>query len=297
MERGGGSNFRQIIYAIINTMPTESQQPTTLSLEQFSAYLKPRPKNAHKGDMGHVLVIGGDDGYSGAPRMAAEAALRVGAGLVTIATRIHHANLLNLTRPEIMCHGIISASKLTPLIEKATVIIIGPGLGQSSWSEHLFAVALQSERPLVVDADALNLLAMNPIQRQNWILTPHPGEAARLLSLSSIAVQADRLGALHELHSRYGGICLLKGANTLILANNELPAMCPFGNPGMATGGMGDVLSGVIGGLIAQDIPLNIAAKLGVCLHAAAGDLAAKDGERGLLALDLMPYLRRLSNP
>jgi NAD(P)H-hydrate epimerase len=149
---------------------------------------------------------------------------------------------------------------------------------------------------MLVDADGLNLLATTTLSNDNWVLTPHPGEAARLIETTSQEVQQNRLEAVKAVQKRYGGICVLKGAGSLVLAPNSLPALCDKGNPGMASAGMGDILSGVIAGLIAQEIPLGDAAKLGVYLHAAAGDLAAKDGERGTIATDLMPFLRRLSN-
>jgi NAD(P)H-hydrate epimerase len=150
--------------------------------------------------------------------------------------------------------------------------------------------------PLVVDADGLNLLSQTPKMSDCWVLTPHPGEAARLLNQTSDIIQQDRLSAIKAISQRYGGVCVLKGSGSLVLSANALPLLCDKGNPGMATGGMGDVLSGVIGGLIAQGIPLGDAAKLGVYLHAIAGDLAAKEGERGMIATDLFPYLRRLAN-
>jgi len=264
--------------------------------EQYASFLKPRPRDWHKGNAGHVLVVGGEQGYIGAPRMAAEAALRVGAGLVTVATHPKHAPFLNLGRPEIMCHGVVSSAALKKLLNKATVVVVGPGLGQSLWSKKMLKTVLQSAHPLVVDADALNLLAAQPLMRKNWILTPHPGEAARLLQQSSDVIQQNRLTALQSIQRKYNGIVVLKGAGTLILAPDTLPALCGSGNPGMATAGMGDVLSGILGGLVAQGIPLADAAPLGVSLHAEAGDLAAQAGERGMVALDLMPYLRVLIN-
>ncbi|MDR3491594.1 MAG: NAD(P)H-hydrate dehydratase [Gammaproteobacteria bacterium] len=268
----------------------------TLQLGHFSDYLKPRPRDWHKGNAGHVLVIGGGLGYSGAPRMAAEAALRVGAGLVTVATHPSHAELLNLARPEIMCAGVKSGADLTEFFKKAKLIIVGPGLTITSWGRSLLKAVLKTSLPLVVDADALNILAQKPLARDNWILTPHPGEAGRLLGLTHEQVQADRLSAVRKLQTKYSGVCVLKGAGSLV--SGDPVGVCKDGNPGMATAGMGDVLSGVIGGLAAQGIPLADAAKLGVCLHARAGDLAAKDGgERGMLAMDLMPYLRKLCNP
>ncbi len=267
-----------------------------LQLNQFKDYLKPRQRAAHKGDFGHVLVVGGDYGFSGAVRLAAEAALRVGAGLVSVATRPEHALTLNVMRPEMMCHGIRTMKEFQALCKKATVIVIGTGMGRSAWAKQLLAASIKTKKPLVVDADALNLLAEKPTHYPNWILTPHPGEAARLLKTTTDEVQHDRVTAIRKLQNKYAGVCILKGAGSLVLGPNSTITMCDQGNPGMASGGMGDVLSGVIGGLVAQHIPLDIAAQLGVVVHAAAGDLAARDGERGMLALDLMPYLRKLVN-
>lgn len=255
-----------------------------------------RNRCAHKGDNGHVLVIGGDLGYSGAARLAAEAALRTGAGLVTLATREEHAGLMNLTRPEIMSHGISQAEQLDDLLKKASVIVIGPGLGQSSWSKALFLACLYSEKPLVIDADGLNLLANLELSKSNWILTPHPGEAARLLNCSTKEIQKDRFASVSALQSKYHGVAVLKGSGTLIASEDGI-AVVNTGNPGMGSGGMGDVLSGVIGGLLAQGLGLNDAAQQGVYGHGKAADLAAKiQGERGLLASDLMPCLQQWVN-
>ncbi|RMD69707.1 MAG: NAD(P)H-hydrate dehydratase, partial [Gammaproteobacteria bacterium] len=230
-------------------------------------------------------------GMGGAARMAGEAALRVGAGLVSLA--VHPRNIhLNAERPELMVHGAEHPDDLRPLLERATVMALGPGLGRAAWSEGLWHRALEADLPMVVDADGLNLLARYPLKREDWILTPHPGEAARLLGVSVDEVQGDRFAAVGAIQDRYGGTCILKGAGTLI-ASSQL-SLCPFGNPGMASGGMGDVLTGVIAGLWAQG--LEGPAEQGVCLHALAGDRAAEAGERGLLALDLMPFLRSLAN-
>lgn len=269
----------------------------TLHLSHFVQYLSRRPKDSHKNNFGHVLVVGGEWGFSGAVRMASEAALRVGAGLVSVATRKDHAFVLNSSRPELMCHGISSARSLNSLIAKATVIIIGPGLGQSPWAKALVAAIFKCKQPLVVDADALHLLAEKPQKKNNWILTPHPGEAAHLLKITNAAVQANRLSAVKLLQKKFGGVAVLKGAGTLVDGPDSIPAICTAGNPGMATAGMGDILSGVIGGLLAQQIPLIAAAKLGVLIHGLAGDRAAKEGERGMIASDLLPHLRFLVNP
>jgi len=267
-----------------------------MKLKQFANYLQPRARDAHKGDFGHALIIGGAPGYLGAILLAAEAALRVGAGLVSVATHPDHAKMLSLFRPEIMCHGIESNDQLAELIAKATVLVIGPGLGQSEWSNKLFEQASLSEKNSIVDADGLNLLAKKPFKKASWILTPHPGEAGRLLKKSSQEIQQERSSAVHLLQQKYDGWIVLKGAGTLVMGPEGSSEICTAGNPGMATGGMGDVLSGVLGGLAAQHIPLDIVAKLGVIMHATAGDLAAKKGERGMIASDLMPYLRDLAN-
>ena len=248
-----------------------------LALEEELEALPPLHITAHKGSFGHALLIGGDVGMAGAVLMAAESAGRCGAGLVSAATRAIHVPSLLSRRPEVMAHGVEARGDLAFLEDRATAMAVGPGLGQNAWSEQMLQHSLDSDLPLVVDADALNLLAKrcavsNP-QRGNWILTPHPGEAARLLGCETPEVQRDRFAAVRELQSRYGGVALLKGAGSLV-CDGDAVYVCPYGNPGMASGGMGDVLS--------------------VCVHAAAADLAAADGMRGMLATDLMPFLRGL---
>ncbi|MCD6061042.1 MAG: carbohydrate kinase, YjeF related protein [Moraxellaceae bacterium] len=259
------------------------------------AVLGCRPRDAHKGMHGHVLVVGGNQGMAGAVALAGEAALRSGAGLVSVATRPAHTGVLTARRPEIMCHGVERAGDLAPLLAKADVVVLGPGLGRDDWGRALFGAVLDSRLPLVLDADALNLLAEMPEQRADWILTPHPGEAGRLLGLTTAQVQADRFAAVRALRERYGGSIVLKGAGTLVQDDAGL-SLCPYGNPGMATAGMGDVLSGVAGALRAQQVPQ--AAAMAVLVHALAGDRAAHDGgERGLMASDLFPFLRLQVNP
>jgi len=259
--------------------------------------LTPRRRDAHKGDFGHVLVVGGSPGMSGAARLAGEAALRAGAGLVTLGTHPEHAPWLNLARPELMCRGIDDDVVTEELLSRATVVAIGPGLGQADWGRRLWQAALETARPLVVDADGLNLLAEAPQRREDWVLTPHPGEAGRLLGIPASAVQQDRFAALDALRRRYGGVIVLKGAGTLVAGPSHRPtAVCSDGNPGMASGGTGDALTGIIAALVGQVPDLEEAASLGVCLHAAAADLAALDGERGLLASDLIERLRATLN-
>ncbi len=278
----------------------EHFEPSAMAIrfECLESNLAPRPRISHKGNNGYVLIIGGELGYSGAIRMAGEAALRAGAGMVCLATRIEHAAVINVGRPELMVRGVEQPVVLRALIEKADVVAIGPGLGQSDWARQLFACATETKCPLVVDADGLNLLAQNPQRKDNWILTPHPGEAGRLLEISAEQINADRFAAIEQIHQQYGGTVILKGAGSLMCTSKGLMAVCTDGNPGMASGGMGDVLTGIIASLWAQGQSQDMAAQLGVCLHGAAADMAVvADGERGLLASDLMPWIRRLVNP
>jgi NAD(P)H-hydrate epimerase len=256
-----------------------------------------RSRAAHKGLFGHVLVIGGGPGMPGAPRLAGEAALRAGAGLVTVA--VHPDNVGAVAqRPELMCAAIAGPDDLRAPLARASLLAVGPGLGQGEWSREVFDAALASGIPMIVDADALNLLAEREQRRDDWVLTPHPGEAARLLGLASgSAVQQDRLAAARELQSRRGGTVVLKGAGSIVQAADATPALCDRGNPGMAVAGMGDVLTGVIAGIAVQCGDLELAAAAGVFVHAQAGDLAARRGERGMLAGDVIRQVRACVNP
>ncbi|MFU8895496.1 MAG: NAD(P)H-hydrate dehydratase [Gammaproteobacteria bacterium] len=260
-------------------------------------WLPARARDAHKGQFGHVLVIGGDEGMGGAARLAGEAALRAGAGLVSVATHPAHVAPILAARPELMCRGIAGPEALQPLLARATVIAIGPGLGRSPWATELLGTALGSGLPCVLDADALNLLSAAPQRSDRWVLTPHPGEAGRLLGSDAAAIEADRPAAVRELRARYGGVAVLKGAGTLVCGASASLWLCDRGNPGMASGGMGDVLTGVIAGLAAQLGDLERAACLGVLVHALAADDAAAGGERGLVAGDLFAALRSWVNP
>ena len=259
--------------------------------------LPPRPRDSHKGRYGHVLAIGGDLGAGGAVRMCGEAAARVGAGLVSIATREANVGPVLSARPELMPQGVHVPRNLEPLLARASVLAVGPGLGQDDWGQGLWYTGLDAGKPTVLDADGLNLLAgRSRALPEHVVLTPHPGEAARLLEVTTADVQADRFAAARRLAQKYSAVVVLKGAGSLIADANGRTAVCPWGNPGMASGGMGDVLTGVIAGLLAQGLDTWDAACLGVGLHARAGDLAARAGERGLLASDLFPYLRALVN-
>ena len=270
---------------------------TALLIDDDEVRLPRRARAAHKRDFGHVLVMGGDQGMGGAVRLTAEAALRTGAGLVTVVTRPAHVTALLAGLPEAMVLGTDDPAEINALLEHATVIAIGPGLGQNGWGRILLARALDTPLPIIADADALNLLATHPLARGQWIFTPHPGEAGRLLKQSAQQVQQDRLQAAAQIVERYRAVVVLKGAGSLVVAERETPAICRRGNPGMAAPGMGDVLTGIVAALVAQGLPLAEAARAGVQLHALAGDHAARSGERGMLARDLIGALRGLVSP
>lgn len=284
-------------------IPAEAYQRIAPSAVRYdfdtvAPLLQPRRRTSHKGTFGHLLVVGGDHGMLGAAQLAARAAGRSGAGLVSLATRGEYAAQLSAVAPEVMAHATETTQALEPLLARATVVALGPGLGQGAWGRALFSRLLECRLPMVVDADGLNLLAKEPVRRDDWVLTPHPGEAARLLGCTSGEISADRFAAAAGIAEKYGGICVLKGAGTLVHRSGAAPWVCQGGNPGMASGGMGDLLTGVIGALIAQGFSLDDAAQLGVAMHAAAGDAAARQGgERGMLASDLLPRLRTLANP
>lgn len=269
--------------------------------------LPPRRRDAHKGDSGHVLVLGGAPGMGGAALLAAEAAMRSGAGLVSVGAAPEYVGAMLARRPELMARGLAGCvadredDDLQALLARATVLAVGPGLGQGAYGRRVLTSALAAARPLVLDADALNLLSGNagtpplapwPVDA---VLTPHPAEAARILGVTTAEVQQDRLAAARALVARTGAVVVLKGAGSLIADATRI-RICTDGNPGMAVGGMGDVLAGVIAALRAQGLPAFDAAVRGVCLHARAGDAAAAEGERGLLAGDLLPWLRALVN-
>ena len=263
-----------------------------------SRLLAPRRRNSHKGDFGRLLVVGGQPGMAGAVRLAAAAAGRSGAGLVQIATAAVHAPVLDATLAEAMVSGVERGTDLEPCLAAADVVLVGPGLGRGQWSQALFEAVLESGRPLVVDADALFHLARSGHgPREDWILTPHPGEAGRLLGTDAAAVQRDRFAAVEALQRRFGGVTVLKGCGTLVRGPSGGVSVCDLGNPGLASGGTGDVLAGVVAALMAQGLSPEDSGRLGVLAHAGAGDAAAREGERGLVAGDLPDRLRAWLNP
>ena len=288
-------------------------------LQDNDQLLPMRALESHKGDHGHVQVIGGDYGYAGAALMASQAALVSGAGLVSCATRPEHISASISRCPEIMVSGINSGLELLPFIaaeqNENKVLVVGPGLGQQAFGQLLLQTVLQQieastqSRAMVLDADGLNLLAAKPLITgsavdffgHDVIITPHPAEAGRLLNISTAEVQADRLHAVIALVEKYHCTVILKGQYSLIAGRNSLGELacyrCLNGNPVMASGGMGDILSGVAAAVLAQFIALGLsplmAAKLACCVHSRSADYASSEhGEIGLLATDLLPFIR-----
>ncbi|MGH8150664.1 MAG: NAD(P)H-hydrate dehydratase [Steroidobacteraceae bacterium] len=283
-------------------VPVPAGPDFTPSLEriveaEIAAALPRRARASHKGDFGRVLIVGGGAGMPGAVRLAGEAALRVGAGLVTVAVAPENVVAIAAGRPELICLPLADADELSGALERADVVAIGPGLGRTAWASRVLDAVLAVPKPLIVDADALNLIAeRGSRRREDWILTPHPGEAARLLGVQTAEIQRDRLGSLERLVERYGGTVVLKGSGTLIGAHGRIPALCERGNPGMATAGMGDVLTGATAGVLSQCGDPWQSTRVAVLVHAMSGDAVARGGERGLLAGDVARELRSCVN-
>jgi ADP-dependent NAD(P)H-hydrate dehydratase / NAD(P)H-hydrate epimerase len=253
-----------------------------------------RAPASHKGRFGHVLLIGGDRGFGGAILLSAQSALRSGAGMVSVATRSEHVPAALARVPEAMVLGTSSANQLMGLLQKVSVLVVGPGLGQAAWGRSLLSAAANAPLPQVWDADALNLLAEEQVSLpEGCVITPHPGEAARLLGMSTAEVQADRPAAAHALSKKYTAVVVLKGAGSLIAHPDGRLALCHQGHPAMASAGLGDVLAGLVGALLAQGMAAFDAACLAVWLHANAGEQLGKLG-RGLAASDLIPAIRQL---
>lgn len=268
-----------------------------VNIDSFTG-LGARTINSHKGTYGKLLCIGGNKGTTGAIRLTSEAALRSGAGMVRVFSHSDSIMPISSGRPELM----VSSENLSAALQWASCVVIGPGLGQDKWAEDTFEevirFCLEHKKPLVIDADGLNLLAKNAsaYRLDNCIITPHSGEAARLMSVEAIDIEANRYYYAQKCAKRYTATCVLKGAGTII-DNSDTAWVCEHGNPALAVGGSGDVLTGIIGALLAQGLSLDKAAGFGVTLHAKAGDIAAeRDGERGMLPSDLFSIIRRLIN-
>jgi NAD(P)H-hydrate epimerase len=256
-----------------------------------------RQQDSHKGQNGHVVIIGGNDGMPGAVALAARAALRAGAGLVSVVTRQDHISAIIAVCPECMVHGSVNGELDSKLVENADYLAIGCGLGKDAWAQRLLYTALNSLVPMVVDADALNLVAnmTRVVLTEESIITPHPGEASRLLQLPTAKIQQDRFAAARLLEQKYNAQVVLKGSGTIIQQGDET-SVTAGGNPAMATAGMGDVLTGMISALAAQQAAMardvRKAVINAVSVHALAGDIAARGDDRGLLASDVIEHIR-----
>lgn len=267
---------------------------------EVSSWLQPRRATAHKGEHGRVVLLGGDHGMGGAILLAAEAAARAGAGQVVAVTRRQHHPAMLARAPWLMPREARGGPELRGLLRAADAVVVGPGLGRHRWGRRLWRQARALRRPMVADADALNLLAesRHPELPHGTVITPHPGEAARLLESNTASIQTDRFASAAALAGRTGAVSVLKGAGSLVAAPGNPVRVCDAGNPGMGVAGMGDVLAGIIGSLMAQGLPPAEAATAGTWLHATAGDMAARElGQRGLQPGDLLAPLMRLVNP
>ncbi len=271
----------------------KSQSPVALNhpLKYWMNKLPERLASQHKGVAGTVCLVGGNHSMMGAIQLAGLASLKVGAGLVKVITHTEHTVAITQSIPELMCY---QPEELIMQTNLANVVGIGPGLGLVDWGKKLYQQVLDVPLPKVVDADALKLLALNPQKNSHWVLTPHPGEAALLLNTTTQTIQADRVQAIKALQQKYGGVIVLKGNGSLIYDGESLE-ICLAGNPGMAVGGMGDVLTGTIATFIAQGLSLWDATCLGVSLHAHAGDvLAQQKGQPGILPSELASVMSHL---
>lgn len=247
-----------------------------------------RPIDSHKGMFGRVTIFGGTKGMLGASLLAGQAALRSGAGTVTIACNPDVVDLPALMQPELMTRGVDGVESITALADQSDIMVVGPGTDQAQWSRVLVESALATGKPSVIDAGALRLIAAAGATQPGSVLTPHPGEAAALLGCSTAEIQDDRLSAARQISRRYHAVCVLKGAGTIVTDGDQF-SVCAGGNPGMASAGMGDVLSGIIGAFIGQGMTDYEAACAGVYVHSRAADeQALVKGEISLIASDLI---------
>jgi hydroxyethylthiazole kinase-like uncharacterized protein yjeF len=277
-----------------------SERIPVLNNKRVIANFPKRPRDSHKGLFGTVAVIGGASGMIGAPLLAARAALKLGAGCVHVGLLAENAPEVDLLQPELMLHSAKAALQLPG----TDVFAIGCGLGTSIAAQKLLYEALKRNAALVLDADALNLLARHAdlqddlrSRKQPSVLTPHPGEAARLLACSTNEIQADRVAAARDLSQKFACSVVLKGADSLCATRNGKLFVNRTGNPGMSSAGMGDVLSGTIAAFVAQGMTADDAMLLAVHLHGAAGDALAEQGITiGMTASDVTEWARWLLN-
>lgn len=292
-ELGIAAAFRQL----------ERPFATLIEQEEVARQLPRRHRSSHKGRHGHVLIIGGSLGMTGAAILAGQAALRSGAGKVSVLTQPESQAIIAGAQPEFMVRQTLAEEReqVMTLLDGCDVVVLGPGLGTSDWAERLCRWVLQSNLPVVLDADGLNLLSRHgdwlPRAAPVW-LTPHPGEAARLLNCETREVEQDRYAAVEELSHRFQAFAVLKGAGSLMAqASAQRIRICQRGSPALAVGGAGDVLSGIVGSLVGQGLAAEAVLPVATWLHAVAGEHAAITGERGTLPSDLFGPLRKLVNP
>lgn len=285
---------------VIAAIPPDAELHAIAQLVPTQIQLPPRQAFGHKGSYGHVLVVGGHADMGGAVIMAAEAAFAAGCGKVTVVCDAKHHTAILSRAPNIMLRDIntLQDDAIEQLLQQVDAICFGMGLGRDDWAARQYALwlpkLLQAELERVLDADALWFLAAHPQQLpEGSYLTPHPGEAAKLLGLTTMEVEQNRLQAIQELQARYGGQWVLKGAGSLILEDQLW--LCTAGNAGMGTGGMGDVLSGMIASLKAQ-YHTELSLHEIVTLHAQAGDVLAESGMRGLQAQQMNQAIYQVVN-
>ena len=273
-----------------------------LEINGLLKLLPERRQTAHKYNSGICLVVGGDYGFGGAPMIVAEGSMRVGAGLTRIVTRPAHVAACLSRNPECLVNGVESIQEAQQFTKKVNAVVIGPGLGKSSWSEQMLKVFLEVNVPIILDADALNLISDGNLgsllRNKRTILTPHSGEAARLLGCTTKEIDKDRFSTVRELQKIYGGTVLLKGSGSLLCSDqSDKVFVCPYGNPSLATAGSGDLLSGMIGGFISQGLSDDHRSVLGLLIHSFAANVARYEKlDRGMIATDLLEYIRRIIN-
>jgi hydroxyethylthiazole kinase-like uncharacterized protein yjeF len=275
-------------------------RPITITEKQVSGFLKPRPRDSHKGMFGTVTVIGGANGMVGAALLAGRAALKLGTGCVHVGLMADSAPTVDVHMPELMLNSTDELLKSC----KSDVLVVGCGLGQSLAAQKLLYDALLLDVPAVLDADALNIIAKRPdlrailhSRKSATVFTPHPGEAAHLLACSTADVQADRVAAVTKLAKKLNGSVVLKGSGSLCATRDGKLYINKTGNPGMSSAGMGDVLSGMIAAFIAQGLTADEALLFAVYLHGAAGDaLAQQQATIGMSATELTEWARWLMN-
>jgi hydroxyethylthiazole kinase-like uncharacterized protein yjeF len=275
-------------------------RPVTITEKQVSGYLKPRPKDSHKGMFGTITVIGGTNGMVGAALLAGRAALKLGAGCVHVGLLADNAPAVDVHMPELM----LNSARETLQSSKPDVLVMGCGLGHSLIAQKLLYDALVLDVPTILDADALHIIALRPdlrsalhTRKSPAVFTPHPGEAAHLLACSTAKIQADRVGAVTKLAKKLNGSVVLKGSGSLCATSDGKLYINKTGNPGMSSAGMGDVLSGIIAAFIAQGLNADEALLLAVYLHGAAGDaLAQQQATLGMSATEVTEWARWLLN-